>query len=255
MSNDNPTRRDRAEQTVNHIAETHGIRYFLNVLLGETDEGRFNTELDDGTLHWLEYVKQNHPNNEQLFRAIITDSLETEKMVSPVENAIIDEALGSVGYRSETGYPRAEAAMVEAAKLPDHLAERLLQSEIDHIEGAMGFGPDDYETLIMLYQTLGERTDRDTTRDRKKLWDELLAFTQYNVRFRYLNGTGDKMTDVKRQWAQRGSTAHNDQLEVWKRETDEDAELLHIDTDPNRLWLPNLDPKPDIETWVRREFW
>lgn len=255
MSNYDADLRERAEQTVDHIDETHGLRYFTNTLLGRTDEGRFGAPLDDPTLGWLEHIMEDHPNDESLLREFLVDALLIDKGLWEVDRSIVSEALDAVGFAAEQGHDRCSQATNEAAALPPHLAQNLLQSEIDHAEGTCT-KPQDYEELLILYQALTEyRGERETEGARKELWDELLKFTKYAARIRYENADGDTMTEVRTQWAQQNSTAHNEQLKRFRDARSGPIHFIDIGTTPEELYCPSLDPLSDIEGWVMRDWW
>lgn len=254
---DTTTVRGRAEELLDYIAARHGLRYFGNALLGHADPGRWETDLPETKRNWLEHILEHRPEDAVLIREYLIDLLAVEGALWPVKNQILTEALDHVAIRSERGTHRPTAAIMAAAELPNDLGATLLQSEIDYIEGQMGLTHTDYEDLLYLYQSLSAFTSmRETRTERKRLWDELLKFTQYAVRIRYANEDHDELSTTRYAWRQSSAEAQNDQLRQFRKaKQGEKTELISVQTQPESLCSPDLDPKPDIEDWVRRDWW
>jgi hypothetical protein len=257
MSNNEPEQADRAEQVLDYIAHNWALEDPADSLLNDQQRWSWRgADVEPDRKEEVEAMLHRDTNSSEGLHVALRRVLLKDNALGLIESEILDRELRLVSHRSETGWDRNRVTESRAEDLPDHLARRLIRSEIDAIENSMVWDdPKQYERSIGLYQLLGRYTSPESTRpDRRELWDELLKFTKYKVEVEFTPHDADApQTKFYHLWRQSSSSAHNDALSQFGR--DHNPPEVNIRTFPEELREPTLDPLDDLDEWVRRYYW
>lgn len=160
-------------------------------------------------------------------------------------------ALHSAEVKVDTRRGSRRATQLEkvVANHPKRLAQKLIQRERDQQAGYTY--PGDFEYDLHVEQIVARYNIEVNANERKKLWDEILSYTEYNCR-----ATVDDDTNYeKKLWAKTEAKAHNQFLRTIERWEDRDSTEFEVDINvvPVRLRSPDIDPMDDIANFVWRE--
>lgn len=257
MTDDEPTDDEKAEQIVDYVASTIGTHDIARILLGD-EPSDIVEPLPEGEPRDI-LTNALHDPEDGLTTVTLKNVVKAENYYGTLGAFAIHQHRHYLQTMEETTGTRFTHLRKEVTDehAPEWLADLMVQAERDSVESTMGLDPIDYGYLIALAQLESKEFDVDNKQERKNLWDEALAFSNYGVIIDSTPPGGATETDYYELWRTSEANAHNDALRQLKRVYERDGVTpdevdYDIQTDVRELFWPDTDPLPDIEPFVRR---
>ncbi|UBF22356.1 hypothetical protein HRTV-11_gp99 [Halorubrum virus HRTV-11] len=180
-----------------------------------------------------------------------------------VRRLVTSWAEQSIGERNPSS-PGAFARIVayEVEELPAWLGEEIVREQVHYAQNVPYDHPEDFARELVLRQLLAEEYGVENVDTRRRLWDEMLKFTLYEVEiaFDLWMEEGQQMataTKSRRMWHTSSAKAHNFYLSELRRRNDaeldggaNDLTVIHADAYPVKRYYPEFDAMDDLEDFV-----
>ena len=250
---------DRAADLVNEVLKYIGPRDVARILREGDHEAGIEPVTRSDVLGALSPDPENGITRVTIENVVRNDG-ECFNGVRNLIHSWSDKNLESERHKEPGKYAR--AVEYEVGELPSWLAEQFIRDEIHHATNVPYDHPEDFGRELVLRQLLAENHGVSNHDERRRLWDEMLKFTLYEVEisFDLWMAEGDQMattTKSRRMWHTSSAKAHNFFLAELRRRNDaeldggeNDLTVIHADPYPVKRYFPEFDPMGDLEDFV-----